>query len=589
VAKKFDISVIFKAIDKATPTLKKIGRSINKVGKEFSETLVSSAKIGAAAMTAFAGVAAKNAAEFQDSMNFVGAVTNANTEDFIRLKNAAKEMGEETQFSARQAAEGLKEFGLAGFGVVKSIAALPKTLELATAAQLDIGDAARIVTGVMASYEFQAKDLGKINDVLVNAFTKAKVSLPFLGEAFTKIGTKAKTLGVEFDEVIAALQILGEKNIDASVAGSGLRRMFTELQDPTKKQRKVIQALNLEFRKTDGSIKGITGIVREFEKALDRGVDKQILLTAATQIFGAFGSEVIIPIWQKGSKEINRYRKGLKETGISQRIATAQMKGLGGAFKLLVSKIEAVQITMFETDNAFGRFFEKQVRNAGQMAGAFNKWLNSLDSSVYKSFIAAWKRFSVVVFGFGEGIRDTVKFLGQLAKDLGFFNDTIPDQEELESLRELGKLLGIAFGVAAAAAMARFVTPWTAFITGLIWLVQNWDKVAKFFEKIGKDIGDAPIVQAIEKLSLGEGERGVFGTEGGRTFVSEAEARAFRGRQEELARVGGEKSEITIKVEAEQGTSAGVTEVKKSNNTRLIVDTKTGMTLGVVGAPIPVQ
>ena len=50
-------------------------------------------------------------------------------------------------------------------------------LRLAAAAQLDMGQAAEVVTNIMAGYGIEAKDLSSANDVLVDTFTNANVTL----------------------------------------------------------------------------------------------------------------------------------------------------------------------------------------------------------------------------------------------------------------------------------------------------------------------------------------------------------------------------------------------------------------------------
>lgn len=55
----------------------------------------------------------KTAAKFESSMSEVKAITGATGGDFQKLENQAKQLGANTKFSASEAAEGMKFFGMA--------------------------------------------------------------------------------------------------------------------------------------------------------------------------------------------------------------------------------------------------------------------------------------------------------------------------------------------------------------------------------------------------------------------------------------------------------------------------------------------
>ena len=78
-------------------------------------------------------------AGFEGSMAGVQAVTRATGSEIDALRNQAMDLGATTEFSASQAAGGLKFLGQAGFNANQAISALPATLDLATIAQMDLG------------------------------------------------------------------------------------------------------------------------------------------------------------------------------------------------------------------------------------------------------------------------------------------------------------------------------------------------------------------------------------------------------------------------------------------------------------------
>lgn len=104
--------------------------------KQTSEGISMLNKASAAAgiaVVAAVGVSVKAAANFEQSMAKVKAISGATDTEFKQLESTAKNLGATTQFSASQAADGLAFLSLAGFKAQDSIDAIPSVLNLAAA------------------------------------------------------------------------------------------------------------------------------------------------------------------------------------------------------------------------------------------------------------------------------------------------------------------------------------------------------------------------------------------------------------------------------------------------------------------------
>jgi hypothetical protein len=98
---------------------------------------------GAAVVGAFA-LGLNSASNFEAGMNRVKALSGATGEEFDLLKARALEMSKTTRYTATEVADGMGFLAMAGFDVNEIYAALPGTLNLAAAAQMDLGRAADI-------------------------------------------------------------------------------------------------------------------------------------------------------------------------------------------------------------------------------------------------------------------------------------------------------------------------------------------------------------------------------------------------------------------------------------------------------------
>jgi TP901 family phage tail tape measure protein len=168
---------------------KKVGEAAETLGKNLSVFVT-------APLVAFGATAIKTAGDFEAAMNRVAGITRATGVEFQQLENLAKELGATTQFSASQAADAMGFLAMAGFDTNQIISALPGTLELAAAGNLDLARAADIASNVLTGYGLQAEEVGRVNDVLALASISANTNVEQLGNAFKFVAPVASAMGV---------------------------------------------------------------------------------------------------------------------------------------------------------------------------------------------------------------------------------------------------------------------------------------------------------------------------------------------------------------------------------------------------------
>jgi TP901 family phage tail tape measure protein len=162
--------------DQASVKLSMFASNIDKTTKridQVSSKLASSGAALTAGITAplvgLAALAVQTGVGFTKTMNTLGAVANASVSDMKRMQDAAIEWGNKTAFSAKDAADAMLSLSKAGFTTDQAIGALPDTLNLASAANMSLGEAADLTSNVMKTFGFQTSDLAHANDVLVAA------------------------------------------------------------------------------------------------------------------------------------------------------------------------------------------------------------------------------------------------------------------------------------------------------------------------------------------------------------------------------------------------------------------------------------
>lgn len=322
-----------RALARTARAVEAVGDRLSSVGSKWSLKLT-------APLAAAGALALRTAGSFESGMNRIEALTGATAEQLAALSAQAQDLGRRTQYSASQAADAMGFLAMAGFKVDQILSAMPSTLQLAAAAQLDMARAADITTNILTGYGLQVGELGHANDVLVKAFTSANVDLNMLGEAFKYVGPIARGAGVQFEEAAAGIALLGNAGIQGSMAGTVLRGALSRLLNPTAEISRTLERLGVVTKDSSGNLLPLVEIIRRLEEA-GAGAEEMMVL------FGDRAGPGMTALVAQGSKALRDLTAQLRESGgTAQRVADAQMKGFAGGLEEFKSAVEGAWITL---------------------------------------------------------------------------------------------------------------------------------------------------------------------------------------------------------------------------------------------------
>lgn len=313
----------------------------------FGRTAATAGGVASAGVTAPLLAAAKSIATvaggFEAGMNRVQALSGATGTEFDALRNQAKELGATTAFSARQAADAMGFLAMAGFDATETLGAMPGTLQLAAAAQMDLASTADIVSNVLTGFSKPVSELAVINDVLVKTMTSTNTDLRMLGDAFRYVGPVASAAGAEFNEVAAAIGLLGNAGIQGEMAGTALRGAMSRILNPTKAARGVMDELGISLTDATGSILPLADILDELAPHAENA-------GAFMELFGQRAGPAMLSLVTQGSGALRDLRGELDLAGgTAERIARAQMQGFNGKMKEMASAFEGLQIAIADS------------------------------------------------------------------------------------------------------------------------------------------------------------------------------------------------------------------------------------------------
>ena len=371
------VSVLLRLRDEATAGIRRMeGRMDNfatglkRHQQTFRQTGLALTAMAAGGALALAGTI-RVFAQFEQALANAGAVSGATADQMQEMSNVARELGRTTVFTAKEAAGALSFLAMAGFQVEEATKALPGVLQLAAAAQIDLAEAADITSNVLSGYGFQVEQLGRVNDVLVKSFTSANTNLRQLGEAMKFAAPVASAAGVRFEETAAALALMGNAGIQASMAGTAVRGAISRMLAPSAEAVDIMNRLGLSFTDSAGNLRPLIDIIRQLERS---GVTAGESLT----LFGLRAGPGMLALVSQGSDALAKLTTELENSGgTAAEIAARQLDTLGGQLTLLKSALEGVAIEI-------GKALDPTIRSLANVFAGIAERIANLNPTLIK-------------------------------------------------------------------------------------------------------------------------------------------------------------------------------------------------------------
>lgn len=426
----------------------------NQIGMQQQE--IQRSVLGIGAMGGAMYGAMRPAIEFEKSMAGVAAVAKANDEQLAKMSATARQLGATTPWAASEAAEGMKFLAQAGFEVNDVIAAMPGMLNLASAGTIGLGDAADIASNILTGFKLEADEMGRVGDVMTNTFTSSNVNLQMIGETMAYVAPDAAAAGMSLEQAAAAAGLLGDAGIQGSRAGTALRSMLARLAAPTGKAATIIQDLGVKTQDANGNLRSLPDILADMNSAMaNMGTAAQTEVRAT--VFGLeAASAAAVLLDQAGSGNFQKFSVALEEQGAAARVASEMNDTTAGSIKELMSKIEAIAITI---GTVMLPAMNDLLDTIGPILEGFRAW-----AEANPELVETLAKLAGVLLGLK---------IGALLLRIGFVALASP-------LAKVLKFVGILLRIVG------FANPFVLMIAGVVALAtaiyENWDKIVAYFK-----------------------------------------------------------------------------------------------------------
>jgi TP901 family phage tail tape measure protein len=394
-----DLSRVKAEIAKVTREMNAAGVQAQSFGQKLSNATSSGFLFatggllaGFTALTGLARGAFNTMNEFSKKVSELQAITGAAGEDLEFLSQRARQLGAQYGYAASDIVEAMKMVGSAKPELLSNVQALGQMTEavltLAQASGMDLASTTANLTTIMNQFGMSADEANKSINILAAGSKFGAVEVDYLAASISKVGSIAKAAGLSLEATTAVMELFGEKGVAAETAGTGFKKVLTELQKDTR---------------------NYTNGVFDLNKAIDNNQNIAGDNLALQKKFGSefFGLAQILFQNKERFRELNEQVTGTNTAFEQAAIATDNLKGdldkAKGSWDAMVLSIE-------EGNGVISKAFRGVVKGGSALLNLFTELNTTYDTNAEK------------VQNLNKAAEKALPFWDKYIKTIGFFN-----------------------------------------------------------------------------------------------------------------------------------------------------------------------
>ena len=300
--------------------------------------------------------------EFEKSLSSLRSITGLSADEMKYFQQQAIALGSTSTQTASQVVEAFQLIGGQKSELLDNKEALVEVtrqaITLAEAAGMDVPEAAKALTGSLNQMGESADKAGEYVNILAAASQAGSAEIPYLTKAIERSGGAASTVGVKYNELVAAIEAIAPKITEASEAGTGLRNIF----------------LTLESSADDNLRPSVVGLTAALENLAAKNLD-------ATQMTKMFGKENVTAALAivKAKDEYNGFLEAITGTNTALEQQRINNDNLAGSIKSVSNAWEGLVLSI----NKSNGFLKTTVDGLADTLRGITDMINGVDSEKY--------------------------------------------------------------------------------------------------------------------------------------------------------------------------------------------------------------
>jgi len=252
--------------------LRKIDSAVTKTrintegeSRKMSAAFKNLAKVSAVVFAAIAIGSTVMAAKFETKMANVYTLLDVSHEKFEQFSKDVLKVSTIVGKSADDLAVAAYDMVSAGADLTQGIKPLELAAKAAVAGVTDTQTAVRAGMVIINSYALELSDLNKVYDLQFKTVKKGVLNFAQYANAIGTVVPQATALGVELEDLHAAIAVLTKSGQSADMATTNLARAFMSFVE----QRKNFEKLGIEIFNAEGKFRGLLPVISDLANVMN--------------------------------------------------------------------------------------------------------------------------------------------------------------------------------------------------------------------------------------------------------------------------------------------------------------------------------
>ncbi len=287
------------------------------------------------------GAGVQAAANFESALVEIQTRAGLTADEMERVREKALQLGQDTAFSAGQAADAFLQLLTTGQSLSEAMATIDTVMTGAAASGENLGFVADAVTDVMAQFSTQNVTAAEVLTALNAAAGSSSATLSDLVQGFGNAGGVAASFGLNLDETAAILATFSENGIKGAEAGTQLRSMLNNMTRDTVPTKEAWAKLGLSMFDATGQARPLGDVLQDLRGALG-AMNDEARIETITKLAGTYGQLGLTALTTGDSLEdmIDK----MSATASASDIAAARMDTFQGSVAFLKGSVETLAI-----------------------------------------------------------------------------------------------------------------------------------------------------------------------------------------------------------------------------------------------------
>lgn len=235
-------------------------------------------------------VAIKGAADFEHVLGTVQAAAGPTAEELRQMRVEAMKIGPQFGKSADETVAAMGELAKSGMSMSDVLGGGAKAVvALATAGGEAITPMAELLSKTLSLFRESGLTAAESADLIAKTANASAIGIGQFGYSLAAVGPVAAQAGLSFEQMSAAIGILGNNALVGSDAGTSLKTMLLALTAPSDTAAKTLKSLGVSTFTTSGEMKDFRTILGDLQGAMADLSDQE----RAGSLKAIFGTDAI--------------------------------------------------------------------------------------------------------------------------------------------------------------------------------------------------------------------------------------------------------------------------------------------------------